>query len=160
MNEKLQELYKSKWGDLIANSKGSEASNPLLIKVHDEYQKADIKVMIVGQETDGWEGFLEHNKKSIASLRETYFNYYHHSNDKNRRPFWNRKGFLFFREKLTETFSDKKVAFIWNNVSKLGNASKGGPPSQTIAELESNYFNVFEEEFKIGNYSGSHRRAR
>jgi hypothetical protein len=149
MNVQLQKLYQRKWSDLVANSAGTESAYPLLIKIHDEYIDADVKVMIVGQETDGWEGELEQNDKNITHLMNTYYNYYHNSPDKNRRPFWNRKGFLFFQEELTKYFSKSKVGFIWNNVSKLGHAHRGGQPSQRISELECNYFNVFNDELKI-----------
>ena len=56
MNEKLKKLYESKWSKLIKSAKGSNAAYPLLIKVDDNYQKADVRVMVVGQETAGWGG--------------------------------------------------------------------------------------------------------
>jgi len=148
MNQKLTKLYQSEWDDLILNSKSTDATYPLLIKVGKEYQDADIRIIIVGQETDGWCGILEENKKSIIDAQNTYFNYFYKSKDKNRRPFWNRKNFKYFQEQLSEKLSPKKVAFIWNNISKIGKNSRG-KPTKIIENLEKNNFNVFEEELNI-----------
>jgi len=148
VNKKLKELYSSKWNDLITNSKDTDATYPLLIKVNEEYQNADIKVMIVGQETDGWCGVLEEHKKDIDSVQETYFNYLYNSRDKNRRPFWNRKNFKYFQEELKKKLSSKKLAFIWNNVSKIG-MNYSGKVTEKVENLEKEYFDVFEEELRI-----------
>jgi len=152
MNEKLKELYENKWDNLILNAKNTDATYPLLIKVDDKYQNSDIKVMIVGQETDGWCGVLEDNKRDIVSVQDTYFNYLYKSKDKYNRPFWNRKNFRYFEEELIKIFStkDKQVAFIWNNISKIGKNSSG-KPTQEIENLEKEYFNLFEEELEILN---------
>lgn len=148
MNEKLKELYENKWDDLILNAKGTDATYPLLIKVDDKYQNADIKVMIIGQETDGWCGVLEDNKKDITSVQDTYFNYLYENNKKYSRPFWNRKNFRYFEEELTKIFSTKEVSFLWNNISKIGKNSSG-KPTQKIENLEKDYFNIFEKELEI-----------
>jgi len=148
MNKKLKKLYESKWDNLISNSKNTDATYPLLIKVDKEYQNSDIRVMIIGQETDGWCGVLEEHKKEIASVQDTYFNYLYNSTDKNRRPFWNRKNFKYFQEELTKKLSPKNISFIWNNVSKIGKNNRGKPTIK-IEELEKQYFNVFEDELKI-----------
>lgn len=120
----------------------------MLIKVDYKYIDADIKVMIVGQETDGWCGKLEDNKKNIENVLDTYYNYLYKSKDKNRRPFWNRKNFKYFQEELSKKLIPCSVSFIWNNVSKIGKISRG-KPSKKIEELEKKYFNVFEDELKI-----------
>ena len=58
VNERLENLYSDKWQQLIENGKEKEAANPLLIKVSNSYIEADLKVMIFGQETYGWNGTL------------------------------------------------------------------------------------------------------
>ena len=65
MNQELENLYRSKWDSLLEVASGlpSKASNPLLIKVDQTYIDSDIKVMIVGQETDGWHGQLNTSTK-------------------------------------------------------------------------------------------------
>jgi len=148
MNELLKELYSSKWDDLINNSKGTGATYPLLMKVNEEYENADIKVMIVGQETDGWGGLLEEQKRDIDTLRERYFNYLYKNEDKYDRPFWNRKNFKYFEEELTKKLAPKTVAFIWNNVSKIG-MNRRGEATKNVKILTKKYFDVFEEELNI-----------
>jgi len=157
MNQLLKELYSSKWDDLISNSKGTGATYPLLMKVNEEYQNADIKVMIVGQETDNWGGLLEEQKRDIAYLMDDYYSYLYNLDNKlnskrlkrkKQRPFWNRKNFKYFQEELTKRLPSKKLAFIWNNVSKIG-MTRRGKVTESVQNLEKEYFNVFEEELKI-----------
>jgi len=150
MNDALNKLYGDKWSNLIKNSKDTMAAYPLLLKVDDEYQNAEIRVMIVGQETDKWAGQLDENNENISALQTTYYEYLHESKDKNRRPFWNRKNYKYYEEELTKRCSSKKISFIWNNVNKIGNKDRGmGKPTEKIIALERQYFNVFEEEIKI-----------
>jgi len=150
MNENLKELYENKWNDLLLNAKETDATHPLLIKVDNRYENADIKVMIVGQETDGWCGSLEDKKRDVQSVQNTYFNYLYKNNKKYNRPFWNRNNFRYFKEEITKMFPEKEVAFIWNNISKIGKNSRG-EPTKKIENLEKKYFDVFEEELKILN---------
>lgn len=160
MNKKLEELYKSKWNDLLENVSGTKAAHPLLIKVKDEYKDADIKVMIVGQETDGWHGLFEENKKDVNALMDDYYNYFYNIvisgtslakrlKNKSKRPFWNRKNFKYFEEELPKIYNGKKVAFVWNNISKIGKCTRG-KPTEKIQKLEKKYFDqVFEKELEI-----------
>lgn len=154
MNPALENLYSSKWDSLLeaASVLPSKAANPLLIKVDQTYIDSDIKVMILGQETDGWHGQLNTGKATVENLMDDYFRYFNQisENGKNRgkRAFWNRKNFRFFEENLTEYFRDKSVSFIWNNISKIGNDGRG-KPSPSIRKLEREYFNILAEEFSI-----------
>ncbi|EHN68528.1 hypothetical protein [Aliivibrio fischeri] len=154
MNQDLENLYSSKWGSLLeaASVLPSKAASPLLIKVEQAYIDSDIKVMILGQETDGWYGQLNAGKATVENLMDGYFNYFYqvsgHGENRGKRAFWNRKNFRFFEEKLTEYFSGKSVSFIWNNISKIGNDGRG-KPSPSIRKLEREYFNILAEEFAI-----------
>ena len=144
INEKLKKLYSEQWGDLTEKSKSVESACPFLIKVDDQYEKSDIKVMIVGQETDGWAGNFSANEKSIDDLMHKYYDY---KRDMHR-PFWNKRNFSFFEDELIKHFSEKSVSFLWNNISKIGKIGTGKPGSE-IKELERGYFNVLCEEFNI-----------
>lgn len=154
MNLELEKLYKSKWGSLLeaASELPTKAANPLLIKVDQTYIDADIKVMIVGQETDGWHGQLNTGGVTVENLMDGYFNYFNqvsgHGKNRGKRAFWNRKNFRFFEEKLTEYFRGKSVSFVWNNISKIGNDGRG-KPSPSIRKLERQYFNILADEFSI-----------
>lgn len=154
MNNKLESLYSSKWTLLLKEAQNidSKAANPLLIKVNQSYIDADIKVMIVGQETDGWHGQLNEGKLSVATLMNGYLDYFNQrtENGKNRgkRAFWNRKNYRFFEERISSYFSNQSVSFVWNNISKIGKDGRG-KPSPAIRKLERTCFNIFAEEFAI-----------
>ncbi|NBK99232.1 MAG: hypothetical protein EOM50_14670 [Erysipelotrichia bacterium] len=160
INEKLENLYTQYWDELITNAKNTFAAHPLLLKVKKEYEDADIKIMIIGQETDGWHGPLEENNRSIRFLMDDYYHYlydiYADKNDlttrlnrKRKRAFWNKNNFRFFKEELTKRFPDQKLSFLWNNVSKIGKCSRG-KPTDTILDLEENYFQgVFQKEIEL-----------
>lgn len=139
---------------LEASKLNSEAASPLLIKVDQEYLHSDIKIMIIGQETDGWYGKLNSANKSVEELMEGYFNYFYqktdHGKNRGKRAFWNRKNFKYFEDELKEYFGgkNKSVSFIWNNISKIGNAGRGKPQKE-IKRLERGYFNILKDEFEI-----------
>ena len=154
MNRELEKLYKSKWDILVkeANGLNSKAAYPLLIKVNQSYVDSDIKVMIVGQETDGWYGLLNEGAATVEELMNAYSDYFNQRSEngkkRGKRPFWNGKNYLYFERELKEYYFGKSVSFIWNNVSKIGNNGRG-KPSSSIEQLERDYFDVFSEEFAI-----------
>ena len=165
VNERLENLYSDNWQQLIENGKEKEAANPLLIKVSNSYIEADLKVMIFGQETYGWNGTLGDKNTDIEFLMSDYDAYLHNDEKyefhyKNRlkrkrsRSFWSRKNFLFFQEKLK--YKGVKTSFLWNNLAKIGNSASAknnglGKQSKAIKKLEESYFQVFEEELEILN---------
>lgn len=150
MNKALSELYKLKWRKLIDESKGKNSACPLLIKVKGNYECADLRIMIVGQETDCWAGKFEDNVLTIEQLQDKYFKYFYDDSKKFRRPFWNRKNFRYFQEELVKKYPSIKIEFVWNNANKIGNNGRG-EPTDAIKSMEKNYFDVFEEELKILN---------
>lgn len=151
MNDDLKKLYESKWNELLNNAT-DDATHPLLIQINGEYENADIKVMIAGQETDGWGGNLKGTISDVCKLMDKYKEYLYSDgkkNKKNRRPFWNRKNFRYFQEKIPKIYENKTVSFVWNNVSKIGKTTRGKSSKETQM-LEKEYFTgVFEEELKI-----------
>lgn len=162
MNKELEDLYLGKWDALVQYGENKGAASPLLMKVNDQYIEADIKIIIFGQETYGWNGDL--GCKNVEFLMNDYDAYLHNIKSypyhyptrlkkKSSRSFWGRKNFLFFQEQIK--FKDvKKIAFLWNNLAKIGNSanakSKGlGKQSKSIEMLEEKYFQVIEEELGI-----------
>lgn len=157
MNIDLENLYLSKWESLLKESSQikAKAACPLLVKVNHAYVEADVKVMIVGQETDGWHRQLNMGDVTVEELMDVYSEYYsqrkQRGKDHGKRAFWNWKNYRYFEEKLTSYYRDcsnKSASFIWNNISKIGNDGRG-MPSREIRALERNHFNVFLDEFKI-----------
>jgi len=150
MNKELKFLYKKYWNNLLVNAQGTKAAHPLLIMVNDDYIRSDVKVMIIGQETDKWHGLLEEKQKSIDYLMDDYYHYLYNIpanknnlvnrlNKKSKRSFWNRNNFKFYTEELTQVFKHQKVSFLWNNVSKIGKCARG-KQTDLISELEEKYF--------------------
>lgn len=149
VNEKLKELYISKWQGLEKEMKkiNSNPSNPLLLNIDEEnYQKSKYKVMIFGQETNDWEG--DFGNYNIEHLLEVYKNFswgLMDASKKRKDNFFTTLGLLI--NKLNEISSPNY--FIWNNIYKIGKAHEKGKPTDEIKEIENNYFNVIEEEVKI-----------
>jgi len=154
VNEKLFNLYESNWDNLIEGMKDlkTNAAHPLLIKVDEGYEKSDVKVMIIGQETDGWAGCFNEKFHSIEFLMNLYRAYYYKGRFKDqKRAFWNKKNFKFFEVKLKKYFVEKEqksVAFIWNNISKIGKHGRG-KPGENIMGLERRSFNILKNEIEI-----------
>jgi len=152
LNNSLVDLYGKFYPGLLEEAKTLKpsAAFPLLIKVSDQYVNSDIKVMIVGQETDKWYGRLNDNERSIETLMDGYHNYLFKisPNGKARtsRPFWNMKNFEYFESKFK--IEGKSVSFIWNNISKIGNHGSGRPAAD-IRRLEKSHFNVIKSEVEI-----------
>lgn len=179
INDELEKVYRLKWDELINNgykmidkilndnsdckSSFNEIdneeikrnkklknipSNPLLLKVDEnEIDNADIKVMFFGQETLGWHRF----GTSLAEEMDSYEKYYYHGKKTNK--FWSH-GIEFFKKSLSEFYrkEDKSVAYIWNNISKMGRyQNKVGVP-KNIKDLEREHFHsIIKEEVKIIN---------
>ena len=80
INNQLKELYSGNWGELESEAKGiSNITHPLLIKVDETiFCNSDIKVVIFGQETDGWQGKFpnEDSPLSVDGLMDKYQKYY------------------------------------------------------------------------------------
>lgn len=55
INEQLHDLYRSHWSRLAKELPTDEGlSNPQFMKIPQEYDLADCKLLIVGQQTNGW----------------------------------------------------------------------------------------------------------
>jgi len=171
-------LYNENYNKLISeykkikNNLKVQPANPLLIKVRQEYEDADIKVIICGQETDCWNVKLGDKRSDVKFLMNDYEAYFYNDQDffnenevynddnysksggrlkkKRQRSFLNRCNFKLFEEQLKGHFKDKKVSFIWNNLSKIGKNARG-KATKEIECLENNNFNVLKQELDILN---------
>ncbi len=192
MNDELKDLYEKNWEcllDYVSKNK-IKASNPLLIKVDKNYETASLKIMIAGQETNGWNGKLsrENERTDIDFLMNDYYAYlnddqnYFNTNDiygnysksgarlkrkvskviykrKDKedkvfrsKQFWNNANFKYFKKTLSLIPIEYKrhIAFMWNNLSKIGKYNGRGKPAKKIQKLENSCFSsIFEEELKI-----------
>ncbi|KIM02991.1 MAG: hypothetical protein KN64_13340 [Sulfurovum sp. AS07-7] len=108
------------------------------------YESSDIKVMIFGQETYGWCGGFG---KSICYCMKAYEEYFTKEGyKKNQHSFF--RGIDFFKDELNNACPDKKIYYIWNNISKVGRYEAKGV-TQEIRDLERTTFPVIQEEMEI-----------
>jgi len=155
MNDQLFQLYSSKWPALRSafntiyddERLGNKPTNPLLIFIdkEEEYRKADIRILICGQETNGW---FENGNGDIGSVMNCYNEFFCGGKCWSYGgQFWN--GFSRFRTLFENRYPGKKIRYVWNNIVKIGKAEDKGMPPSYIYEIERNYFSVFKEELEI-----------
>ena len=126
---------------------------------HEEwYTKADIKIMFFGQEPHGWEKDLDVGDTMAAYedfLDDKYVvegnsGYFNEDEVGNTRMFsFAINGIMScMRDDILQTYPDKKVSMIWNNISKLS-TFEGAPVDSFAHEIEHEYFHVIPKEVKI-----------
>jgi len=159
-NEQLFKLYSSKWDNLNSElnriledgDSDIKPANPLLIHIdsEDDWEKADIRLMFFGQETNGWFGEWREESRpgrpGIADLQEVY-DVFFNKNAGYGGQFWN--GIKRFKKLLQEKYPEKKISWIWNNVVKTGKEDAKGLPPDYIYEVEREHFPVIKDELKI-----------
>ena len=156
----LRELYASKWEQLSSamkpivegNNYSIKPTNPLLLWPclgDDEYDKADIRVMILGQETNDWYGTFNPYADKNAEIERLFefYNEFYNVDQSYRSQFWN--GFNLFKNLLNKKFPNKNIRYAWNNVIKIGKDSQKGLPPDYIYNIEQSYFRILEDEINI-----------
>ena len=138
MNRKLSELYSRTlhaiWPALAAVG---DLGGPLLIDVPDTYLNATVKLMVVGQQTNGWghpddeiEGLLAEYRR--FDLGNTYVN----------SPFWQAAHAVY----VSLNPDGPPRGFLWSNLVKVDVAQKR--PSSAIEELLSSA-SLLQDELAI-----------
>jgi len=158
MNDKLKELYARRWSVIrkkllsfnsenLSNEK-HRATNPLLIRTNKDYEKAKLKIMFFGQETNTWGRVFGmsnvfDNKSKMKNILDGYESFYlNQGSKKYGRAFWN------FVERLKNTKTNQKAEYLWNNVFKIGKCEIGTPPDDIINDTFE-HFNVIQKEIEI-----------
>lgn len=101
------------------------------------------RVLIIGQETNGWiGGFCGTNEEDLSHNIDTYkqFNF----GENYQSPFFQ------YAHKIVADLTDNDL-WMWSNVFKFGKASGKGTPPEKINHLEIMHFNVLCEEIRILN---------
>ncbi len=155
VNDELRNLYKKHWKSLNAVYETDieleeQSANPLLISIvnEEEYSNADIRLLIFGQETNGWG--TENGVNEIESIcrlyeEEIYCKYPQRIGLTGQ--YW--IGFNKFFSMLKNKYPSKNVYPIWNNIIKIGKNDGKGRPSDIIYNIERNNFPVIKEEVRI-----------
>ena len=105
---------------------------PLLLKVNEEqYDKADLKIMVFGQETNSWEhkicSTVTPINQSLEIVEATtcgFMDYYQEFLEKwgINSPFW--YSLKKIKGILSASLPDKTIEIVWNNIYKIGNKGK------------------------------------
>lgn len=150
LNKKLEQLYLSQTDNIFKMYKESNQSGnkdfsyPLLLHVwEEEYSKAPVKLMIIGQETNGWDAKLEAPNDVISSMR-TYENFNLGRNYNS--TFWQ------WTHRINHMLGNPDTnCFVWNNILKFGKECGKGHPDWQVTENENKYFKVIPDEIAILN---------
>ena len=153
-NKQLEDLYKSKYPNLTSqineynqniNDDNNRATNPLMLKVNDEWINADLKIMIFGQENNFWAGECGNRAIFCGKINEVIEIYekFYLKDLMYACPFWNE-----YRNIIKGTKSQgKKISFLWNNIVKIGRLGIGCVPE--IHKITNENFNIIADEINI-----------
>lgn len=162
INKKLFELYSSKWvllnDELDRKEMFDYEYNPLLLSVDDclEYEKADLRVMLFGQDMSEGDWYKYDRKNDDLRLKcmcsiETFRNN-GASIDKASKKLLTKGmggGLNLFMREFKSNFPDKKIQFVWNDLVKMGRNIRYNPNKDILSKIEQDYFNVIIEEVRI-----------
>jgi len=168
INKELEKLYRPYWDKALERITEDklELSNPLLIKIDEkEYETSNVKIMIFGQETFGWNGQFGSENMNVERLMDDYFaylhydeqddSYFHGLNDdyrtskrrikgKKKRAFW--KAFKYFEKEIKlQLHNIHKPYFIWNNIAKISKNDQKGMDDKIRKFTKENFSTVLEE---------------
>ena len=154
INTRLKKLYSSKWTKFsfelknIVNSEEYKIkpANPLVLSHTNpiEFENSKIKVMILGQENNKWEGTFNGDlQRSLDTYSEFYDGkyFYHKGQFKNH--------FNLLVDLLKEHFDNESIGIFWSNVIKVGKSEDKNLPPEYILNTTINEFNVLEGEIEI-----------
>lgn len=139
----LKDIYLKYWNDYIEhirNNHAIEPANPFLIVEPLDYREKAKKVMICGQETQGWGNEFDHdpNSATINALLGLYAGFV--NNGGYNSPYWQ------FINQLKKHCPN--VGFVCNNIVKIGKQFSPGC-DDTINDLTLKYFPVIPEELSV-----------
>jgi hypothetical protein len=162
-DNELERLYKKAEKDLLDNveeynksqkDKSYCATLPLFLRSHDWYENSEIKIMIFGQETNGWYEMYQHGK-TIEEIRYKYAEFfisgycYNEYCRKYRSHFW--KGIKEIINLLEKKSTGKRIGNLWNNLVKMGYNGRGKNfPKKFYSELVKPHLNnLIAKEIEI-----------
>jgi hypothetical protein len=107
---------------------------PFLMSPENEYQQSKTKLLIIGQETNGWSTTTNISTQMSAyrefGLGKTY-----------NSPFWS------IARKLEQAIGTEPCSCAWTNINKYDEKKKR--PKQTVREATSELNDILKEEIKL-----------
>ena len=162
INQKLASYYGSRWSALCkaldANELDTYEYNPLLLNINnfDDFEKADIKVMLFGQDMSAgdWYSYdrdkLLDEKGKLSPEIKTFDNKTGACNlDGKRQTRGMGGGMNLFIDRLNDKFKDKQVRYVWNDIAKIGRNIEGNEKKIILEDIENQYFDVVKDEINI-----------
>lgn len=136
---RLEELYKKKiseFKNIVEQFPERNLMGPLLMSETNEYENSKVKLLIIGQETNGWGYHSEKIKQGMSdylsfNLGEKYIS----------SPFWN------VTRKIESALGNNKYSCSWTNLSKYDDDTKR--PEGEVAEKISKIDTLLLEEIEI-----------
>lgn len=130
MKKELFEVYQQRQSEFEQIAKKLNDVNlhgPFLISPGESYRKSKIKLMIIGQETNGW--YNIHSK--IDGLMKVYEDF-NVGKNYSSSPFWN------VTRKLERTLEIKEHSCVWANLNKydVNNKRPKGKHEQEISHFD------------------------
>ena len=129
------------------------------------YADADLKVMVFGQETNSWTGKNDDfgtppspvfspdvSMEAVMGIYEDFYATYYHEGKfsyNGTRYGTFHYGLNSFATLLNAVFPNKRIAYVWNNLVKIGKAHGKGFCGTDIYVLEREHFPVIREEINI-----------
>lgn len=159
----LDEIYQRELNkevlQTLLGEKSKKYSAPFLMNLEDSYIKADVKVMFVGKETNGWWGRIEDFIKlddSINILKKRYevelnggvFITKENKPSKRREKElnWGDSKFLLMYKKLRAEFP----GLLWSELLKMDSGEKGSSKNSIgIEEIEDLSIRIFKQELDV-----------
>lgn len=146
INDELTKLYSRFWSWYSENCQGGKimgvpVTNPYLLKVSEKWEAARIKIMVLGMETNYWA--TELSDVNVSSLMNHYNKFVIEDWGDNYQ-FWQ---FVSTLREWSRDCRHSDIAFIPNNVSKIGRPGKGTDDSVFNAVIDN--VNLVRKEIDI-----------
>lgn len=141
MKEHLYRLYSKRQQDfksVVTRFPEDDLAGPFLMSPSENYFLQKVPVLIVGQETCGWDYYVDDIEKQMEVYEEFNLGINYRST-----PFWN------VIRKVEKVLGNKEYSCAWANVSKydLDGARAFGEHEKVISSLD----DILIEEIKIVN---------
>jgi hypothetical protein len=149
LNNQLRDLYNRHWESLAASLgslpvKDLGISNPLLMEVAPEYEKTSRKLLIVGQQTSGWEGtFAEPPQVDPVGALMAAYGGFELGKWYRPTPFWQAS----YVVQMSLNPSGHGFSFAWTNLVKVD--QEAIRPRPDIEDLVAERFPVVADEIRI-----------
>lgn len=125
--KKLYQKNKDSFANVLKSFPNDDLAGPFLISPNEIYYKQKNKLLIIGQETNGWSYYIDDLDKQMLNYEgfNVGINYY-------SSPFWN------ITRKLEKALKNEPYSCVWTNMNKfdLDSARPYGKYEEVISKLD------------------------